>query len=150
MNLISKKKNIRNSWVNKLKEINFVLVLVSVFVIWLAVFVTIAKADEVTLQWDANTEPDLGGYIVHYDIDPGAPYETSIKVPLSDLDNPATPEFTIRALEDFKVYYFAVTAYDTEEPPLESDYSNEVFNKVMGRVKNVRVIRKYIITFEED
>jgi hypothetical protein len=29
---------------------------------------------DVTLQWDANTEEDLAGYLVYYDTDAGDPY----------------------------------------------------------------------------
>ena len=32
-------------------------------------------AMDVTLQWDANTEPDLAGYKIYYDTDSGHPYE---------------------------------------------------------------------------
>jgi len=97
-------------------------------------FVSSAWSADVTLQWDANTEPDLAGYMVYYDIDSGVPYDglTSLQgsspiiVPVESLSDANNPEFTLNGLDDFKDHYFAVTAYDNETPALESDYSNEV------------------------
>lgn len=104
---------------------------------------TFAYCAEVTLMWDANTEPDLAGYKVYYDEDSGVPYSGSgspIRVWLNghkpsdpeyaddlELDDNANPEFTVTGLDGTKDQYFAVTAYDNELPTaLESDYSNEV------------------------
>jgi hypothetical protein len=38
-----------------------------------------ARVDQVTLAWDANTEPDLAGYKVHYGTASGS-YTTSVDV----------------------------------------------------------------------
>lgn len=85
----------------------------------------------VTLQWDANTEPDLDGYKIYYDTDSGEPYNPGLgDRATNNVDGPpiivdsGVTEFTLEGLDDDKVYFFAVKAYDTEE--LESDYSNEV------------------------
>ncbi len=90
------------------------------------IFASTSYAAEATLQWDANTEIDLGGYKVYYDVDSGAPYANSIVVPVQDLPDSNNPEFVVPDLDDTLTYYFVVTAYDTEAPSLESDYSNEV------------------------
>ena len=75
-------------------------------------------AMEVTLQWYANTEPDLDGYKVYYKTgSSGPPYNGPIVV-----GNTTTYELT--GLDNNEVYFFVVIAYDTEG--LESDYSNEV------------------------
>lgn len=75
-----------------------------------------SEAGSVTLQWDANTEPELQGYIIHYGSSSGN-YSTSI-----DVGNVIT--YTINNLVD-GTYYFAATAYDgTILSP--STYSNEV------------------------
>ena len=97
-------------------------------------FTTFAYSAEVTLQWDANTEPDLTGYKVYYDTDTGVPYSGSgategsspIIVPVGNLPDANNPEFTLSGLDGSQDYYFSVTAYDNETPALESDYSNEV------------------------
>jgi hypothetical protein len=92
----------------------------------------IVSAAEVTLAWDANTETDLAGYNIYYDISSGPPYygtgadqgDSPITVLREDLDEEQYPEFTITGLEDDQDYYFALTAFDSDGN--ESDYSNEV------------------------
>lgn len=91
-------------------------------------------AMDVTLQWDANTEPDLAGYKIYYDMNSGHPYEgtgategdSPVTIILTQDENsdPNLVEFTIRGLPDSGTKYFAVTAYDDQG--LESGYSNEV------------------------
>ncbi len=90
-------------------------------------------AMDVTLQWHASTEPDLAGYRIYYDTDPGPPYNgagaeegiSPIDMPLAQDENadPNTVEYTVHDLLD-GVHYFTVTAYNKEK--LESRYSNEV------------------------
>lgn len=99
-------------------------------------FFGLAYAIDVTLMWDANTEPNLAGYRIYYDTNPGHPYEgygaqegaSPIEIDLYNDDenpDPEVVEYTIDGLPDGE-YYFAVTAFDDGVPPLESDYSNEV------------------------
>ena len=76
----------------------------------------LVSAAEVTLAWDANTDPDLAGYMIYYGF-ASRSYDYVV-----DAENQTT--FTISNLEEGHTYYFAVTAYDTED--LESDFSNEV------------------------
>lgn len=113
---------------------------------------SVAFASEVTLLWDANTEPDLAGYKAYYKVvdigDPGGtPYDgtgaiegaSPVVVWLNglkssgpeyandlELSDNANPEVTLTGLDPSKTYYFVVTAFDDETPPLESDISNEV------------------------
>jgi len=75
-----------------------------------------AAAGQVTLAWDANTEPDLSGYRIYYGTASGT-YGTPINV-----GNVLT--YTVTGLTDGLTYYFALTAYDTFGN--ESGYSNEV------------------------
>ena len=92
----------------------------------------IASAAEVTLAWDANTEPDLAGYKIYYDTNSGVPYYgtdadqgiSPITVLIEDLADPDYPDFTLTGLDDDQDYYIALTAFDSEGS--ESDYSNEV------------------------
>lgn len=94
---------------------------------------------DVTLQWDANNEPDLAGYSVYYKTgSSGEPYEgTGAKVggvtvasPIDmSLDQDENPdpdivEITLQDLSNSFTYFLAVTAYDDQG--MESGYSNEV------------------------
>ena len=86
-----------------------------------------SHASEVTLSWDANSEADLAGYKVYFAAHSGSPYDgtgSPVIVPIASLPTPSTPAYTVTDLDPAKVWYFVVTAYDTEG--LESDYSNEV------------------------
>ena len=75
----------------------------------------ISYAAQVTLEWDANSEPNISGYNVYYgnssrdyDVTVGVWNWTSVTIDL--IDN--------------ETYYFAVTAYNTDGD--ESDYSSEI------------------------
>ena len=75
---------------------------------------------DVTLAWDANSESDLAGYIVHWGTASGA-YSHS-----KDVGN--TTRHTITGLQDGITYYFAATAYDIDD--YKSDYSKELVHVV--------------------
>ena len=79
-------------------------------------------ADNVTLQWDANTEPDLKGYYIYY----GTASRNYTQ--REDAGNEITYQLT--GLTEGQTYYIAVTAYDNEYN--ESGYSNEVVYTVPG------------------
>ena len=95
-----------------------------VTVILLFILVSTAGAYDVVIGWDPNTENDLAGYVLY--VDDGTsnlPYEYVDTYPLEDID-PSNPASQITGLEDDQVYYFVVTAYNTEG--IESDYSEEI------------------------
>jgi fibronectin type 3 domain-containing protein len=71
---------------------------------------------QVSLAWDANTEPNLSGYKVYYG--------TASHVYDWVLDVGKVTTYTVTGLSDGLAYYFAATAYNTSN--LESDYSGEV------------------------
>lgn len=73
-------------------------------------------APSVKLEWDANTEPDLAGYIIYYGLAPGT-YTNQ-----TDVGN--VTNRTVTNLVAGATYYFVATAYNMSG--LESDYSNEV------------------------
>jgi len=89
-----------------------------IFVVSLC-FQTSIYAKDVTLQWDASTEPDLDHYVVYWgaDFDPPYGYESG------NIDKNQTT-YTVTGLSDGKNYYFAAKAFDTEG--LESEYSDVV------------------------
>ena len=77
-----------------------------------------AYAAEITLAWDANTEPDLAGYKIYYGTD-SRDYGEPIDV--GDVT-----KVTLVGFETGKTYYFAATAYDEDDN--ESAYSEELVN----------------------
>jgi len=89
-------------------------------------------AMDVTLAWDANSEPDLGGYTIYYGTESGHPYDgggalegdspVDILLDQDEDPDPSVVQFTLYDLPE-GTYFFAVTAYNTKG--LESDYSNE-------------------------
>ncbi len=83
---------------------------------WLALFflpfLGHLPAASLTLYWDANSEPDLVGYRVHYG---------TVKNPYGSLVDVTTTTATITQLRKGVTYTFAVTAYNTDGA--ESDYS---------------------------
>jgi hypothetical protein len=75
-----------------------------------------AHAGRVTLAWDGNAEPTLGGYSLSY-----GPASRRYIVTI-DVGNATS--HTLTGLHDGKTYYFAVRAYDTTRT-IWSGYSNE-------------------------
>ena len=99
----------------------------------IAFFLSHATAAQVTVAWDANPEADLAGYKIYYKTgSSGPPYDgieasegqSPITIPLAELGDPASPEYTLHGLSDTERTFSVVSAYDTEGN--ESGYSNEV------------------------
>jgi len=108
----------------------------------------ICLAGSLTLGWTPNSESNLAGYKIYYDIDSGDPYlgTTSTMDGMSQGDSPiiywlkgkrppgnttdyelednSDPEVTIHVIDTNKQWFLVVTAFDTGD--YESDYSNEV------------------------
>jgi hypothetical protein len=83
-------------------------------------------AETVALSWDANSEPNLGGYKVYYKADSSSlPFDgaEALEGP-SPLTVHDLTTATISGLDPARPYYFAVTAYDSIGN--ESPYSNIV------------------------
>ena len=70
----------------------------------------------VRLAWDANSEPNIAGYVLHYGKTQGQPTQSL------EVGNATTA--TVSSLADGTTYFFTVTARDTSG--LESAPSNEV------------------------
>lgn len=70
----------------------------------------------ISLTWDSNTDPDLGGYRIYYGTASGV-YSHS-----TDVGN--VTSFTLTGLTKGQTYFIVATAYDTSQN--ESGYSNEV------------------------
>jgi len=87
---------------------------------------TVCFAETVSLSWDANSEPNLGGYKVYYKADSfSLPFDGVNAVEgASPVDAHNLTTATISGLDLSRTYYFAVTAYNTSG--FESAYSNIV------------------------
>ena len=81
-------------------------------------------ATDVSFRWDANSEPDLAGYRLYRSDTSGAYTQGAFikEIPCAANDT-ACAAVTDEGVPD-GVYYWVVTAYDTEG--LESVWSNEV------------------------
>jgi hypothetical protein len=78
-----------------------------------------AKDVNVTLQWDANTEPDLDHYVIYWGINFDPPYGYNS----GNIDKSQTT-YTVTGLTDGKNYYFTAKAVNTQG--YESEYSDIV------------------------
>jgi hypothetical protein len=84
-----------------------------------------ARAEHVSLAWDANTEPDLGGYKLYYGTASQA-YSQVINVGKNT-------QVTVSNLSQGVTYFFVVSAYNLQGA--ESDYSNEIQNTVLRQYR---------------
>ena len=107
---LPQKKEIRCSFLLSIFFCSFLLV--SFFII----FPTVSFSAQVTLAWDANTEPDLARYLLHYGT-ASTTYSQHIDVGLN-------LSYTVTNLNEGTTYYFALTAENTQGA--SSGYSNEV------------------------
>ena len=101
---------------SEIRLFEVVIVSILAFAAAIALLPEVAHAAEITLKWDANSEPDLAGYRVHYGVYSRSYSETA------DVGDATT--CTISSLSAGETYYFAATAYDTEG--LESEFSAEI------------------------
>jgi hypothetical protein len=89
-----------------------------------------ASAATVTLAWDKNPEPNLAGYKVHYGTSTGN-YDYSV-----DVGNYTS--CTISGLQEGTTYYFAATAYDSNN--FESNLSEELAYMIPAGVSGAGAI----------
>ena len=81
---------------------------------------------QVRLQWKKVNEYDIAGYLVYYGEFPGAYNGENASEGASPVDAGNTGQFLLTNLENGKVYYFAVVAYDSAKPQHRSVFSREV------------------------
>ncbi|MFC1885116.1 SLBB domain-containing protein [Thermodesulfobacteriota bacterium] len=84
----------------------------------------------ITLRWDPSTDPELGGYKIYYDTDPGSTYDPkegdyAVEGPPPITVGKDVREITLHGLTASKEYYFSITAFK-ENSSIESAYANEV------------------------
>jgi hypothetical protein len=95
-----------------------------------------ANAGDVTIGWDANSEPNLEGYMIYRNTgNPGPPYDHVDTLPEDELADPLHPRVTLTELKEGEEYYIALTAYNTEG--IESNYSKGVCIEVVNGTADV-------------
>ena len=83
-----------------------------------------ARADEITLAWDPNSEPDLAGYRLYGQTEgEDSDFRLLATIPLADID-PQAPQHTVFDLMPDTQYRFTITAYNLSGD--ESGLSNSV------------------------
>jgi hypothetical protein len=117
------------------KRLMWFLIIVAAIIMAVAI-VGNARAGEVTLAWDANTETDLAGYKIYWSTTvAGGPYPNKVDVG-------KVTQYIVKNLPD-GTYWFVATAYDTAGN--ESAYSNEVSVRIDGtapmKPNQLRVIK---------
>ena len=85
--------------------------------IMLFFYTVYAQAGQVTLAWNANTDPTLGGYRLYYGQASGN-YTANVDVG-------KRTSYTLTGLTDGKTYYFAAKAYNTGKT-VWSGFSNQI------------------------
>jgi len=85
-----------------------------------------AGNQQVALSWRRVSEKDIGGYLIYYGNAPGQYMGTGCREGNSPIDVGDKNSLTLTGLENGKLYYFAVVAYDSSVPPHQSDFSREV------------------------
>jgi hypothetical protein len=90
---------------------------------------------EIIIDWEPNGDLDLSGYNVIRRKTTGLP-DTTL---LGFVPAPVT-DFADQTAESHTVYGYHVTAIDTEDPPAESEPSEEVFGRLATRDMGVLVV----------
>ena len=117
-------KNVEKAIViNMRKMLNIILPWKVIVLFSILLFSSLSQiyAADITLQWDANTEPDFDHYVIYWGTSSGT-YDHSENIAKG------TTTYTVTSLDlDQYIYYFAAKAFDTEG--LESDYCTEIDTK---------------------
>ncbi|MBN2050327.1 MAG: fibronectin type III domain-containing protein [Spirochaetales bacterium] len=80
----------------------------------------------IELSWRAVVDTDIAGYLVYYGFKPGNYFGTGLPAGESPLDAGTNTSLRLEGLENGKLYYFAVVAYDSSTPPHYSEFSTEI------------------------
>jgi len=85
-----------------------------------------ARNESVRLQWSPVMDPEIEGYVVYYGTQSGRYFSGDSDLGLSPLDVGLETEIEITGLENGRLYYFAVAAYDRAGTVYETVPSREV------------------------
>jgi hypothetical protein len=85
----------------------------------------VAGSGTVQLYWKPVNEADVRGYLVYYGDGPGNYHGSDSDRGRSPIDVGKVSEFQVTGLNNGKLYYFSVVAYDATEPPHRSLFARE-------------------------
>ena len=108
------------------KTLKWIVLVALIMVGLIAIFSQIARAQDIILQWDPNTETDLAGYNVYeseLSAMAGSPW-----VKIGEVGKDVT-EYTASGRDDFKSYAYQVTA--------KNDQGRESFVSNVAYIQNV-------------
>jgi hypothetical protein len=86
----------------------------------------VAGNGKVRLYWNTVNEQDVKGYLVYYGPAPGVYRSGDSELGPSPIDAGNVSEIVLTGLENGKLYYFSVVAYDATDPPHKSLFSREI------------------------
>ncbi|MBA7614840.1 hypothetical protein ES703_22114 [subsurface metagenome] len=86
----------------------------------------------VELYWKEVNEEDMRGYLIYYGDRPGKYHGMDAGEGISPIDAGDVSHFKVSGLENGRLYYFAVVAYDAAEPPHSSLFSAEISARPSG------------------
>ncbi|WP_319560022.1 fibronectin type III domain-containing protein [Marispirochaeta sp.] len=87
----------------------------------------------VLLTWSPVPDPDLEGYKIYYGSAPGRYFGQDSEEGPSPIDVGNTTEFIVSGLQNGRLYYFSVVAYDASPRPYQTLFSTEVSARPHGR-----------------
>jgi hypothetical protein len=127
-----------------LKEVIVLTVLIII------AMVSVASAKTVTLAWDANTEPDVAGYMIYYSLgNPGPPYNG---VGASEGDSPVNVGLvttaTLSNIPDDVDLYVSATAYNTSGS--ESVNTPDVFSAAVITIPDGSNTKSVTLDWDEN
>ena len=87
---------------------------------------------KVTLVWRGVNEEGVKGYLIYYGPEPGNYHGRGSGQGDSPVDAGKVTRFELAGLENGRLYYFSVVAYDDTQPPNRSPFSREVSARPSG------------------
>jgi hypothetical protein len=97
--------------------------------------VATAGNGKITLSWKRVNFEDVKGYRIYYGEEPGNYEGKGANQGSSPVDAGNTTQFELNGLANGTLYFFAIVAYDSEEFPNVSNFSNEVNTRPLGLYK---------------
>lgn len=80
----------------------------------------------VLLQWKPSPDRDVAGYVVYYGTASGEYFGTDAALGVSPINVGLRTQILIDGLQNGRVYYFAIAAYDRADPPHIGEFSREI------------------------
>ena len=110
--------------------------LITILLLLCSIAAATAQTNRVTLEWNANSEANVAGYVVSYGTNSGFSVENSAvwTSPLITATNCAITNLTAG-----RTYFFSVKAVDTDG--FESDPSDEISWTSVRKPKGLRRVR---------